>query len=135
MAFISQTCGVHTCTCRCGATGRGQLPPPPPLKKKNTCMGLNVLCNFFLQDPKLLVVVMSTTFSVCVCVRAHVCVCSCSYRQIYLWGSENNQHNRWPLFQQTCAVHTFNFFFFDHTGSIFKICIEYIKHVQNVIRS
>ena len=35
--------------------------------------------------------------------NANVCVCVCVC-DTDLWGSENNQHNRWPLFRQSCWV-------------------------------
>ena len=39
-------------------------------------------------------------YVVCMCVHA----CVFLHRLGYLWGSENNQHNRWPLFRQKCGV-------------------------------
>ena len=39
-------------------------------------------------------------------VRTSMCVCVCVrvLTKTYLWGSENNQHNKWSLFRQTCGV-------------------------------
>ena len=41
---------------------------------------------------------------VCMYVCMFVCRCVRVLTKIYEWDSENNQHNIWHLFRQTCGV-------------------------------